>query len=663
MRLFDISPRKGAVLLLASMLVAAAPGSHSHEDHRELFRDGMRRRDMGNWQEALVFFDEALKRESEEGERVKLYGRRRFPLYLPRFYVGEALFKIGDYSKALEMWQSYDEGAVYAPVLPEEQRAAIEEYREEFRTRHFPSAFEKLAGELLVTRASLTSLESYRNRVGPARWEEVESRVSHVDTADSADTADTEGGAHTWCPSEGRSRLDELADCLKGAETLLADSKRKQDYTLAREARIALDPVVFDLVALKQETERSALEETTALGGTLTDVIRSVYSSPGCPGSAIKILERTLSESGPAPSGSFDDVEDARLALVSAYVKCGDLKTAQRYVEGSRNDLRRIARAGVGARNAPKEAPSAVVSSPLYPESHALVVGISEYTDWPDLPGVARDVLQVSEVLRARGFQVEIHRNLGKRGLEEAIEAFLSKKGRRKDTQLLFYYAGHGEATVNYGNEIGMMVPADAPPYGETDRLVLMESSVSVGWLRTKIEMLQARHALFVFDSCFSGNIFDGGVGAGMLSAGQAEGSVADSRGVRAVSSGSTGSDGLIGALLEHPVRYFLTAGTAAQRVPDESVFSKAFVQGLQGYAPHGDDILSAEELSFFVRRTVLGERGTRQTPMYGPLVLSPRVGLGSFLFRVPVWTAALGSGRRVGGLLFAPPENLLASR
>ena len=42
----------------------------------------------------------------------------------------------------------------------------------------------------------------------------------------------------------------------------------------------------------------------------------------------------------------------------------------------------------------------------LYRESHALVIGVSDYTEgWPKLPGVLTDVQAVKAALEGRGFQ------------------------------------------------------------------------------------------------------------------------------------------------------------------------------------------------------------------------------------------------------------------
>ena len=45
----------------------------------------------------------------------------------------------------------------------------------------------------------------------------------------------------------------------------------------------------------------------------------------------------------------------------------------------------------------------------LYQESHALIIGMSEYSDgWANLPGVKEDVQAVKVALEENGFQVKV---------------------------------------------------------------------------------------------------------------------------------------------------------------------------------------------------------------------------------------------------------------
>ena len=48
----------------------------------------------------------------------------------------------------------------------------------------------------------------------------------------------------------------------------------------------------------------------------------------------------------------------------------------------------------------------------LYEESHALVIGVSNYTGgWPKLPGVRDDIVAVRKVLEEQGFGVVVVEN------------------------------------------------------------------------------------------------------------------------------------------------------------------------------------------------------------------------------------------------------------
>ena len=66
----------------------------------------------------------------------------------------------------------------------------------------------------------------------------------------------------------------------------------------------------------------------------------------------------------------------------------------------------------------------------LYEESHALVIGVSDYTaGWPDLESVTKDVEAVSTALEGQGFNVEQVLNPTKRELAAAIGDFIDQYG------------------------------------------------------------------------------------------------------------------------------------------------------------------------------------------------------------------------------------------
>jgi uncharacterized caspase-like protein len=105
----------------------------------------------------------------------------------------------------------------------------------------------------------------------------------------------------------------------------------------------------------------------------------------------------------------------------------------------------------------------------LYRESHALLVGVSDYTaGWPDLESVSRELEQVKKTLEAQGFQVVTRLDPDARQLRRAFEDFISQYGYEPGNRLLFYFSGHGHTWEAAGQ--GYLVPADAPrPATATD--------------------------------------------------------------------------------------------------------------------------------------------------------------------------------------------------
>lgn len=148
-------------------------------------------------------------------------------------------------------------------------------------------------------------------------------------------------------------------------------------------------------------------------------------------------------------------------------------------------------------------------SQELYKGSYALVIGESDYQNppWSKLPGVKDDVVAVKASLEKQGFTVQTHLNPSRRELLGIIEQFVSDYGFELNNRLVFYFAGHGDTQkAADGRDLGYLVPADAP--SPSNKLEFLRKAITMNEIEAIAEKIQSKHALFIFDSCFSGTIF-----------------------------------------------------------------------------------------------------------------------------------------------------------
>ncbi len=249
--------------------------------------------------------------------------------------------------------------------------------------------------------------------------------------------------------------------------------------------------------------------------------------------------------------------------------------------------------------------------TPLYSGSYALLIGVSDYTGgWRDLPGVAQDIEAVSAALREDSFQITKVMNPTRASLTQAIEDFISQYGEQNDNRLLIYFAGHGETlTTPDGRQLGYIVPADAPP--SRNQAAFKRTAISMQAVDNYAQQIVAKHVLFVFDSCFSGMLFD------VLR--------------------RSGPPPVISLKATQPVRQFITAGTASQEVPDQSLFRQYFVRGLRGDADlNRDGYITGTELGDYLEAQVSNYSRNAQTPRHGKL-RNPQLDQGDFIFASPV--------------------------
>ncbi len=186
---------------------------------------------------------------------------------------------------------------------------------------------------------------------------------------------------------------------------------------------------------------------------------------------------------------------------------------------------------------------------PLYSGYYALVIGVSDYDYLPDLPNAVKDAEQVSSALRKLGFKVKLVKNPTKEELLKALTNLATGAGADPNRAILIYFAGHGYTLPQVdGTPLGYILPSDSPsPARETEFRL---TAISMRQLQDIILTMRAKHVLAVFDSCFSGALWN---------------IVRDP------------TPRYITEAVSEPVREFITAGRENEQVPDRSVFTAQY--------------------------------------------------------------------------------------
>ncbi len=239
-----------------------------------------------------------------------------------------------------------------------------------------------------------------------------------------------------------------------------------------------------------------------------------------------------------------------------------------------------------------------------YRSSWAVVVGVNEYSS-PNIAPLSyaiADARAVADALPALGFpsdQIQVLENETalKQNIERAILGLHTQM--RSGDRLLVFFAVHGQVAKNRGGEEGYLLPYDADPNN------LPMTCLSMSNLALAGRSLQAKHILFVLDTCFSGHA-------------------------------TSLPRSLPTEEMRDRVVQIMTAGTSGQRAAEENghgVFTREFLNGLRGGADPEGQGLTAMKLTVYIQDQLNGRRTPqiRQTPL-----LQKLDGEGEFYFLPP---------------------------
>ncbi len=247
------------------------------------------------------------------------------------------------------------------------------------------------------------------------------------------------------------------------------------------------------------------------------------------------------------------------------------------------------------------------ISTPLYQESYALIIGEWKYNvSWPDLPGVKNDIEKVKTILAEHNFKTIVVENPSKPELDQVISDFISQYAQDLNNRILIYFAGHGHTIeTSYNETMGYIVPSDAPnPHFQKAKF--KAQSIPMSQIEIYAKQIESKHALFIFDACFSGSIFN------------------ITRAIPDVISYKT----------VQPVRQFISSGSANESVPDKSIFCEQFLIALSSSEADAnkDGYLTGSELGEFFQTNVTNYSYNTQHPQYGK-IRNPNLDKGDFVF------------------------------
>lgn len=228
-------------------------------------------------------------------------------------------------------------------------------------------------------------------------------------------------------------------------------------------------------------------------------------------------------------------------------------------------------------------------------QKYAIVIGNQTYAHAPQLPNAWNDALDVADLLAGQGYDVTLLKDASKRDFEGLMQRVLFDVDR--NTEVLFYYAGHG---VQIGSE-NYLIPTDAL-LDEVDDLPF--ETVSVGSL-VSIVGARARLQIVILDSCrnnpFAGVKLQDSLGPDVREVETGFASLAAPVNSYVVFSTSPGEVALDGAGENSPFASAFLQAAAVGKVPVTDVFEdvrrKVFVE-TKGVQVPWDSSTMVEETS-----------------------------------------------------------------
>src|SRR5215831_10752703 len=290
---------------------------------------------------------------------------------------------------------------------------------------------------------------------------------------------------------------------------------------------------------------------------------------------------------------------------------------AKAAAERAEQEARAKAAVELAATSTPVKLPPQIpedIQKVLQRRGHALLIGESRYTrGWDALASVKDDLKTLKKGLTPYFETVEIVEDPTASELRDRMREFLLGKWNKPDERLFIYYAGHGFTDFNQASREnnGYITGSDTARY-DLNPGKAIENAVPFTDIDAWNRQTRARHVLMVFDSCFSGSLFQ-------TMGPEEELSRKDFDGIR--------------RMLGQPVRYYITSGRKEEVVTADSTFATLLLRGLRGEADFfRQGFVSADQLGIYLSREVPKHSQRSQTPQFSSIG-NAKLSEGQFFF------------------------------
>jgi TPR repeat protein len=265
------------------------------------------------------------------------------------------------------------------------------------------------------------------------------------------------------------------------------------------------------------------------------------------------------------------------------------------------------------------------IRASLTGRGHALLIGVARYdgNSWPELGSIETDLQALQRELAPHFQTITPLPNPTTEQIRSTLRRFLGEQRSAEDARLMIYYAGHGFTAYNPSSQqtTGYITGRDTPRCEDATCDSARLNAIPFSEIDSLNRETRATHVLMMFDSCFSGAVFltrSDAVDAARYTEDRAR------------------------TALREPVRYYITAGAANERVPANSPFAPLILRGLRGEADlYNDGFVTAEALGAYLQRNLPVMARVAITPQKGPIA-DARLSTGQFLFLTGLNRAAV---------------------